>query len=254
MASRNGDTSAYEQHLQYLGRNADPSEACLQELGKEIIALQEEGYLIIVGIDANEQIPDNNNPAKGIAKNVLDTGMVDPIEHIHGQCPFPTSSARIGSSIDFFLCSEELLPFVSVGILSTAQGRNSDHRALSMDIAIHTLWTSSAEDANESQPRGFRAGNTTKSLEFVKALHNELAEEVMGEIEIMHETVESRKYDPIIIHNRLEALDRLITSKMLAAEDGVSPSKTARSHEWSPALVRIQQKANLLQQGMFQVS
>ena len=37
---------------------------------------------------------------------------------------------------------------------------------------------------------------------------------------------------------------------MLAAEDGVSPSKTARSHEWSPALVRIQQKANLLQQAL----
>ena len=52
MASRNGGTSVYEQHLQYLGQNADPREACLQELGKEIIALQEEGYLIIVGINA----------------------------------------------------------------------------------------------------------------------------------------------------------------------------------------------------------
>ena len=58
----------------------------------------------------------------------------------------------------------------------------------------------------------------------------------------MHETVEFTRYDQIVIHNRLEELDRKITSKMLAAEDGVIPSKTARSHEWSPALVQIQQK------------
>ena len=34
VASGNGDTSVYEQHLQYLGRNADPSEACLHKIGK----------------------------------------------------------------------------------------------------------------------------------------------------------------------------------------------------------------------------
>ena len=248
MASGNGETSVYEQHLQHLDRSADPREACLQNLGKEIIALQEEGYLIIVGIDANEQMPDSANPAQGIAKFVLDTGMVDPIEHIHGQCPFPTFSALCGSLIDFFLCLEELLPFISVGILSTMQGGNSDHRALSMDIAIHSLWNSLEEQANESWPQGFRAGNMTKSLEFVRARHRKLAEEVMGEIEIMHKTVESRRYNPIVIHNCLEDLDRIITSKMFAAEDGASPSKTLRLHEWSPALVQIQQKANLLQQ------
>ena len=122
------------------------------------------------------------NPAQGIAKFALDTVTVDPIEHIHGQCPFPTSRALSGFPIDFFICLEELLPFISVGILSTAQGRISDHRAVSMDISIQSLWNSSVEETNESRPRGFRAGNTTKSLEFVTAFHSELAEEVMGEI------------------------------------------------------------------------
>ena len=41
----------------------------------------------------------------------------------------------------------------------------------------------------------------------------------MEEIEIMHETVVSRRYDPSIIHAQLEDLDRVITSKMLAAEE-----------------------------------
>ena len=119
VTSENGDTSVHGQHLQYLDRSADPREACLQDLGKEIMAIQEEGYLIIVGIDANEQMLDSANPAQGIPKLALDTGLVDPIKHIHGQCPFPTSSALSGSPIDFFLCSEELLPFISVRILST---------------------------------------------------------------------------------------------------------------------------------------
>ena len=96
----------------------------------------------------------------------------------------------------------------------------------------------------------FQSREYEKTFEFVTALHSELAGEVMDELEIMHETVVSRRYDPSIIHARLEDLDRVITSKMLAAEEKVSPSKTARSHEWSPALVRKQQKANLLQQAL----
>ena len=152
-------------------------------------------------------MPDNANPAKGIAKFALDTGMVDPIERIHGQCFFPTLSAHSGSLNDFFLCSEELLSFSSVGILSTAQGGNSDHRALNMSISIIPQWNLSVEEANESWPQGFRTGNTTKSFEFVTAFHIELAEEVMGETGIMHKTVESRRYNPNVNHNRLGELD-----------------------------------------------
>ena len=145
--------SVYEQHLQHLGRDKDPREACLQELNKEIIVLQEDSYLIIVGIYANEQMPNIANPAQGIAKFALDTGTVDPIEHIHGQYPFPALSALGGSPIDFFLCLEELLPFITVSILSAVQGGHSDHRALSIDIAMHSLWNSSVEEANESWPQ-----------------------------------------------------------------------------------------------------
>ena len=75
-----------------------------------------------------------------------------------------------------------------------------------MDIAIHSPWNLSVEEANESQPQVFRAGNATKSLEIVTALHSELAEEVMGKIGIMHKTFESRRYNPSVIHNRLEEL------------------------------------------------
>ena len=123
---------------------------CLQKLSKEIIAIQEEGYLIILGINANKQMPDVANPKQGTAKFALGTGVVDPIEHIHGQCPFPTWSALSGSPIDFFLCSEELLLYILVGIISTKQGGFSYHFTLSMDIAIHSLWNLLVEEANES--------------------------------------------------------------------------------------------------------
>ena len=79
---------------------------------------------------------------------------------------------------------------------------------------------------------------------------SKLAVEAMDEIEIMHNTVASIRYDPVVIHNCLEELDHVLTSKMLTAKDEVSPSKTACSHEWSPALVQMQQKANLLQQAI----
>ena len=120
-------------------------------------------------------MPDVANPKQGTAKFALGTGVVDPIEHIHGQCPFPTWSALSGSPIDFFLCSEELLLYILVGIISTKQGGFSYHFTLSMDIAIHSLWNLLVEEANESWSWGFRSGNMTKLLDFVKALHSELA-------------------------------------------------------------------------------
>ena len=107
-----------------------------------------------------------------------------------------------------------------------------------------------SEGGQQVSVTSFKSGNTTKLFGFVTALNSELAVGIMDKIQIMHDTVASTRYDPVVIHSRLEDLDHIITSKMLAAEDEKSPSNTACPQEWSPALAQMQQKANLLQQAL----
>ena len=42
------------------------------------------------------------------------------------------------------------------------------------------------------------------------ALHSDLAVEIMDEIQLMHDTVASTRYDPVVIHSRLEELDHIL--------------------------------------------
>ena len=99
-------------------------------------------YNILLGMDANEKTSEDLFPSAGLDLFIQSTGLLDLIEHYYGKCPFPTSTAREGSPIDFIFCSEDLLPFVDAEILGTDQGAASDHRGIAIDIDIHGLWSS----------------------------------------------------------------------------------------------------------------
>eukprot|EP00816_Leptocylindrus_hargravesii_P007159 CAMPEP_0196824886 /NCGR_PEP_ID=MMETSP1362-20130617/92741_1 /TAXON_ID=163516 /ORGANISM="Leptocylindrus danicus, Strain CCMP1856" /LENGTH=195 /DNA_ID=CAMNT_0042205241 /DNA_START=813 /DNA_END=1396 /DNA_ORIENTATION=+ len=60
--------------------------------------------------------------------------------------------------------------------------------------------------------------------------------------------IKSGVYDAEEEQANLSAADDLITAEMLKAEDAIRPSRTATSHSWSPELVSLQKKSNLLKQ------
>lgn len=157
----NVDISVATQHRRVLGPASDPRETCLLDLRDHISELQRNDYSILLGIDANEPTSDELFPTKGLNLFLQVTGLIDPVEHFHGQCPFPTSSARQGSPIDFLFCSEELLPFVETGILGEEQGASSDHRGIAMDLDLHQMW-SSAEDREERSHRSLGSISTNQ--------------------------------------------------------------------------------------------
>ena len=245
----NVDISVATQHRRVLGPASDPRETCLLDLRDHISELQRNDYSILLGIDANEPTSDELFPTKGLNLFLQVTGLIDPVEHFHGQCPFPTSSARQGSPIDFLFCSEELLPFVETGILGEEQGASSDHRGIAMDLDLHQMWSSAEDLQQETRTRGFRVNNTLKSLEYINKLYEFLTEKnALIEVWAVFQRIKSGDYDAQEEQERLAELDVLITTEMLRAEDDIRPKRIAMSHTWSPELVMSQKKANLMNQ------
>jgi len=243
----NVDISVATQHCWILGASSDPRERCLQDLLKQILDLQQKGYSILLVIDANEPTSDDLFPSKGLNLFLKKSGLIDPIEQYHGRCPFLTSSARQGSPTDLIFCSEDLLPFVETGILGEDQGATSNHQGIALDLDLYTMWALSEEPQQEPRPRGFRSNNTFKSFEYINTLMGFLNEkEVISKVEMLFQRIHLGEYDAQLEQACLVELDDIITEAMLRAEDEIRPSRTATSHTWSPELVLLQKKANLL--------
>ena len=118
-----------------------------------------------------------------------------------------------------------------------------------MDIDLQRMWSADEEQLQEPRPRGFRVDNTFKSCQYVTDLFTDLNEHnVMDKVAELYEHVKSGEWDVEAEQYHLVELDNSITTAMLQVEDSIRPSSTATSHSWSPELVLLQKKANLLTQ------
>lgn len=111
-----------------LAKDPNPRDAFMQELRQFIQGLRKEkNHLIVLGIDANEQM----TPGSKIDDLRLSCGLIDPQVKIHGPTQSP-SYARGSSKIDHILISEELMPAVeSTGTLEHhGLGIVSDHMGI----------------------------------------------------------------------------------------------------------------------------
>ena len=68
-----------------------------------------------------------------------DAGLVDPLSTLHGHCPIKSCKKLSGTPIGFIFCSPDLIPHIRVGMMSEAQGSESDHFAYGIDINEHSL-------------------------------------------------------------------------------------------------------------------
>ena len=66
----------------------------------------------------------------------------------------------------------DLIPHIRVGMLSEAQGSNSDHFAFGIDINEHSLWQTQAIVNPLIRRRGFSTENNLKKREFVTKLYD----------------------------------------------------------------------------------
>ena len=158
--------SVMTQHKKVLGENSDPREAILQDLQKVVTMAHRADDTVILCMDANETIPEVAPIiAKGILKFCRNAGLVDALSTLHGHCPLKSCNKLSGTPIDFIFCSPDLIPHIRVGMMSEAQGSDSDHFAFGIDINEHSLWQTPALVNPLIRRQDFSTENNLKTRE-----------------------------------------------------------------------------------------
>ena len=162
-----GPSSSYAQQRAMLvtsGRAAQPRQALIQDLIEFIHEALGKGHSIALNIDANESM---ERPTSGIKHLAVVCGLVDIHQHRNPETKL--SSHKTGSTkIDYVLVSMDLLDFISkAGITDFAQGYQTDHRTMFMDLKPQ-YFQGTVKEASPQTYRSFSTKNL-KSLQTVQA-------------------------------------------------------------------------------------
>jgi hypothetical protein len=114
--------------LREANRNPDPVKSFCDDLATEMKKWVENGYEIILMINANEEV----GLIPGGISNVISTaGLFDLIDTRHNATKCPNTYARGSKRIDYIFGTERIQQYcVSSGILPFGYGYPSDHRAI----------------------------------------------------------------------------------------------------------------------------
>jgi len=211
------------------------------------------GYSIILGIDANEGIRDQTGkftplqfsleqpiPTKGhdctLSTLLYTCGLIDPLTSQHTEQPPPPTYSRGKERIDYIFISSHLLPAVQrTGIFPYDHIFISDHRPGYIDFNSELL---------------FRDDNQAIALNIYRGLQTFDPRLVTQYEEIVMRQVQYHKLNdkiPQLLQRaenstwtaedtqQYEAIDRLLTEAMLSAEQTIS-KKVSTTYAWSPKL------------------
>ena len=124
-------------------------------------------------------------------------------------------------------------------------GGPSDHNAFGINIDVGRLWRKIPRNSLRRSPREFMVDNKRRMTKFVQAASELVKKAGLGKLLGQLESAIKTEEDVSVI-KELEQTGGKLTECMLLAERRVQPSARARSHSWSPKLVKFQMKAGLL--------
>ena len=137
-----------------------PRQAILNDLSSLLSRLQDIGHMIILMLDANSTIDTDQR----FASFLSDHGLQDLHQHD------PPPSTYIGSAsrrIDYIFGSDTLLDYVArSGSLAYAEGPQSDHRGLYIDLQMDELIQSKVEKMVPPSFRSLHTGNPEHVLKY----------------------------------------------------------------------------------------
>jgi hypothetical protein len=128
--SQQGAGTVYEQHRRTFPADTDPREAILDDLKVEIVQWQEEGDVIVLGMDANE-----DTRSKTISDFFEELNMKNAIltRHSHLSPPATHTRNKNREPIDGIWVSKGIDP-IGAGFLACGDACPSDHVALWVDF------------------------------------------------------------------------------------------------------------------------
>ena len=243
-----GVNPVFQQHKRVLGPTSDPRRQLLLDLTTEIINLRRKGNEIVLAIDANEELPQQQNIIwTDLEKFVVNTGLVDAMTSLHGYATIPSCSrsSDTSSPIDFILCSPSLLRCIRISMLDELSGCPSDHQTFIMDVDTAALWKKHLPPTPPRTPRGFTSSNKPRTRAFINKLSTLLDEANFQQALQAAQDALTQKSPDEELQSKMERADSIMTNCMLEAQQAVLPSQRARSHPWSPALIQAQRKKGL---------
>ncbi len=212
-----------------------------------------QGYLIVLGIDANEPYDSSAGnftplefqlekpiPTHGhdgtLSTLVRTSGLADPLLLHHPDQPPPPTYDRGKEKIDFIFVSRGLLPCViRSGIFPYNSIFMSDHRPCYIDIDSHQLFQENTPVIAPPQHRGLRMQDPRLVTQYIDTLLEQvLYHKIPEKATKLLNAAEEGSWTPDQTLE-FEKLDKLFTEAMTKAERSVS-KKYSTTYQWSPSL------------------
>jgi exonuclease III len=235
-----GERTVYSQEYMALEadgvHNPEPRTRCLQELTKVVHSHVEKGHMVLLNLDANEDIADH----KQLHDFSTDLNLVDLVATFSpNQCNTATYK-RGRKRIDYSFCTHDLLEYVvSAKVADGVQVKESDHRAVEI-LLDHSKLMKKAKQSHRPTPRQVSQKNPASVRRY-----QDLVEKYFKDHDLFRrvEMVESRldeepDMDDDLKTELLNQLDEEKTRYLLAAERKCSKKRKYAIYQWSPLLAQ----------------
>ena len=215
-------------------KNPEPRKRCLRELSRLLTSLSSNHHMILLNMDANEDIlTERELFAFSQENDLIDLVATFSPHQVHT----PTYS-RGKKRIDYSFCSSNLLEFVQSACISAQRGvKDSDHSALVITLnKTKLMWkpTPSHRSVNRQVTQ-----KNPESVYRYRALLCKYFQDhhILTKVKKLKTTFEQEQdINDTEKEKMLNHLDAEVTRLMIAAEKKCSKKKTFGVYHWSPAL------------------
>ena len=129
--------------------NPEPRTRCLQELTKVVQSHVAKGHMVMLNLDANEDIAD----LKQLHEFSTDPNLVDLVVTFSPHQSNTATYKRDRKRIDYSFCTQDLLEYVvSAKVADSAQVKESDHRAVEI-LLDHSKLMKKVKKSHRPTPR-----------------------------------------------------------------------------------------------------
>jgi hypothetical protein len=226
----NGPTTAWMQQWILLREkgvvNPDPVKIFYQDLLQLLNKWKDNGYEIILLIDANETLGENSGGLNHIVRQIE---LTDLILHKHPQLQETNTYARGSKQIDYILGTQRVREFCSAaGMLPFGTGYNSDHRQIFVQINIAKILNTNIKPLESVYNRKLQNATPRERKKFIEEVHSYFLQQNLFKRMNQLLTCDTWGHEQT---KEYEACDAQHIEGMLYAE---SRTKKLQTTPWSP--------------------
>ena len=239
-----GEKTVYSQEYMALEANGvhapEPRSRCLHELTDVVNKHVAQGHMVLLNLDANEDIA-SQNQLHAFSRDLNLNDLVATFSPQQTSCP---TYKRGKKRIDYSFCTPDLLEFVvSARISTSAQVKDSDHRAIEV-LLDHSKLMKKCKKSHRPTPRQLTQKNPASVRRYRELVEKYFKDhDLFRRIEMVKRRLEREPdMDDELKTELLNQLDEEKTKYLLAAERKCAKKKKYAVYQWSPILAQAGQE------------